>query len=95
MTAPLQHRWAASLMDTYGTPPTALVSGSGAVVVDADGREYLDLLAGIAVNALGHGHPAVTAAVTAQIGRLGHVSNLYIAQPPLELAEKLLAARSE
>ncbi len=92
MTAPLQHRWATSLMDTYGTPPAALVSGSGAVVVDADGREYLDLLAGIAVNSLGHGHPGVTEAVTTQIGRLGHVSNLYIAQPPLELAEKLLAS---
>lgn len=90
-TAALQDRWRASLMDNYGTPPLALVRGSGAVVTDADGRDYLDLLGGIAVNALGHAHPAVVAAVTEQVATLGHVSNLFVAEPPVRLAEELLA----
>lgn len=89
MTA-LRDRWQRSLMDTYGTPPLALVRGDGAVVVDEDGRRYLDLVAGIAVNALGHAHPAVVDAVTRQISRLGHVSNLFAAEPPVTLAELLL-----
>ena len=54
----LQARWEAVMMNNYGTPPLALVSGDGAVVTDADGRQYLDLLGGIAVNVLGHGHPS-------------------------------------
>lgn len=87
----LRERWSQSLLDTYGTPPLALVRGSGAVVVDDAGKSYLDLLAGIAVNALGHAHPAVVAAVTRQIGTLGHVSNFYAAEPPVALAELLLA----
>ncbi len=84
-------RWSASLMDNYGTPPLALVQGSGAVLTDESGREYVDLLGGIAVNALGHAHPAVVAAVTQQIATLGHVSNLFVAEPPVALAELLLA----
>ncbi|GAB1693004.1 acetylornithine transaminase [Krasilnikovia sp. M28-CT-15] len=80
-----------SLMDNYGTPPLALVAGEGAVVTDEDGRRYVDLLGGIAVNALGHAHPAVVAAVSQQIATLGHVSNLYVAEPPVALAELLLA----
>jgi acetylornithine/N-succinyldiaminopimelate aminotransferase len=87
----LIERWRQSMMDNYGTPPLALVSGSGAVVVDESGREYVDLLGGIAVNALGHAHPAVVAAVTRQVATLGHVSNLYVAEPPVALAELLLA----
>ncbi|KNB50880.1 acetylornithine aminotransferase [Streptomyces caatingaensis] len=83
-------RWRGAVMDTYGTPPLALVSGSGATVRDADGREYTDFLAGIAVNSLGHAHPAVVAAVSEQVARLGHVSNLYMAEPPVALAERLL-----
>ncbi len=83
-------RWQAAMMHNYGTPPIALVRGSGAEVWDADGRRYLDLLGGIAVNALGHGHPAVVEAVTRQISTLGHVSNLYITEPSLALAERLL-----
>lgn len=83
-------RWRASMMDNYGTPPLALVRGSGAEVWDADGRRYLDLLGGIAVNALGHAHPAVVEAVTRQISVLGHTSNLYLTGPPLALAERLL-----
>ncbi|HEY8451481.1 MAG: acetylornithine transaminase [Micromonosporaceae bacterium] len=86
----LLDRWQRSMMDTYGTPPLALVRGDGAVVVDEDGRRYVDLIAGIAVNALGHAHPAVVDAVTRQISRLGHVSNLFAAEPPVTLAELLL-----
>ena len=85
-----QQRWEASLLNNYGTPPITLVSGHGATVVDADGREYVDLLAGIAVNALGHAHPAVIAAVTKQMETLGHTSNLAISRPTVELAERLL-----
>ena len=92
MTAPLQQRWNAALMNNYGTPGLALTRGQGAMVYDADGREYLDLLGGIAVNALGHAHPAIIEAVTTQLSTLGHVSNLYISQPVVELAERLLAA---
>ncbi|MEH0985699.1 acetylornithine transaminase [Micromonospora sp. CPCC 205556] len=87
----LVERWNAAMMDNYGTPPLALVSGSGAVVVDEAGREYVDLLGGIAVNALGHAHPAVVAAVARQVATLGHVSNLFVAEPPVALAELLLA----
>ncbi len=83
-------RWQGSMMDNYGTPPITLVRGSGAEVWDADGRRYLDLLGGIAVNALGHAHPAVVAAVTRQISTLGHTSNLFGTEPPLALAERLL-----
>jgi acetylornithine/N-succinyldiaminopimelate aminotransferase len=83
-------RWAGSVMNTYGQPSIALVRGAGATVVDENGREYLDLLGGIAVNVLGHAHPAVVEAVTTQLGTLGHVSNLYASPPATELAEKLL-----
>ncbi|MBB1253831.1 acetylornithine transaminase [Streptomyces sp. OF3] len=77
-------------MDNYGTPPLALSHGEGARLWDADGREYLDFVGGIAVNALGTGHPAVVRAVSDQIATLGHVSNLYIAEPAVALAERLL-----
>ncbi|WP_432076787.1 acetylornithine transaminase [Streptomyces wuyuanensis] len=86
----LSQRWQGSMMDNYGTPALSLVRGDGARVWDADGREYLDFVGGIAVNALGHAHPAVVEAVTRQIGTLGHVSNLYVAEPPVALAERLL-----
>jgi len=91
MTAPLQQRWGASLMNNYGTPAVALARGDGAVVTDADGKQYLDLLGGIAVNVLGHAHPAVIEAVTRQIATLGHVSNLYINEPAVAVAERLLS----
>ena len=90
-TSDLQERWAHSLMHNYGVPKVALVAGDGAVVTDADGKQYLDLLGGIAVNSLGHRHPAIVEAVTAQLNQLGHVSNLYASPPVLELAERLLA----
>ncbi|MBA2554565.1 MAG: acetylornithine transaminase [Geodermatophilaceae bacterium] len=89
-TSDLTARWQSSLMDTYGTPKLVLVRGSGATVWDADGRVYLDLLAGIAVNALGHAHPAVVAAVSKQVVTLGHVSNFAVTGPVVELAERLL-----
>ena len=87
----LVDRWQQSMMDNYGTPPLALVKGEGAVLTGEDGRTYVDLLGGIAVNALGHAHPAVVQAVSQQIATLGHVSNLYVAEPPVALAELLLA----
>ncbi|HXS84728.1 MAG TPA: acetylornithine transaminase, partial [Mycobacterium sp.] len=77
------------MMNNYGVPPVALASGNGAVVTDVDGKSYLDLLGGIAVNVLGHGHPAVIEAVTRQMSTLGHTSNLYAAEPGLALAETL------
>jgi acetylornithine/N-succinyldiaminopimelate aminotransferase len=86
-----QQRYAASLMNTFGPPKRVLVRGDGAHVWDADGREYVDLLGGIAVNALGHAHPALVAAVTEQLQTLGHVSNFFTSAPQVELAEKLLA----
>ena len=85
-----QQRWQAVMMDNYGTPALELVRGEGATVFDADGTAYLDLVGGIAVNALGHAHPAVVRAVSEQVGTLGHTSNLYINPVGVELAETLL-----
>jgi acetylornithine aminotransferase len=87
----IKARYAAALMNTFGEPRLALVRGEGAHVWDEDGKEYVDLLGGIAVNALGHGHPALVAAVTEQLQTLGHVSNFFTSRPQVELAEKLLA----
>lgn len=86
-----QSRWGAALLDTYPAPPVELVSGSGATVTDADGNTYIDMLAGIAVNALGYAHPAVVEAVTQQVSTLGHVSNLFGSRPVIEAAEGLCA----
>jgi acetylornithine aminotransferase len=86
----LQQRWEAAMMNNYGTPQLALERGEGSYVWDTDGNRYLDLVGGIAVNVLGHGHPAVVAAVTEQITKLGHTSNLQINLPALTLAERLL-----
>jgi acetylornithine aminotransferase len=87
----LQHRYAASLMNTFGPPKLVLTKGEGPYVWDAEGVRYLDLLGGIAVNALGHAHPALVTAVTEQLGTLGHVSNFFATQPQVALAERLLA----
>ncbi|MBI3215958.1 MAG: acetylornithine transaminase [Mycobacterium sp.] len=89
-TAALQQRWSHVMMNNYGTPPLALATGDGAVVTDADGKSYLDLLGGIAVNLLGHRHPAVIEAVTTQLNTLGHTSNLYATEPGIALAEALV-----
>lgn len=88
--ATAQQRWQSALMNNYGTPQLELVRGAGAQVWDADGRSYVDFVSGIAVNALGHAHPAVVAAVSEQIATLGHTSNLYINPVTVELAEALL-----
>ncbi|UGY90450.1 acetylornithine transaminase [Streptomyces gobiensis] len=86
----LTQRWQGALMDNYGTPRVPLTHGEGARLWDAEGKEYLDFVGGIAVNSLGTGHPAVVRAVSDQIATLGHVSNLFIAEPPVALAERLL-----
>ena len=83
------NRWKKALQDNYGTPSIELVSGKGSQVKDSNGNVYLDFLAGIATNVLGHAHPAVVKAVTKQISTLGHVSNFYSHPNVLELAEKL------
>lgn len=88
--AELLHRYDASLLPVFGTPKRVLARGEGAQVWDVEGRRYLDLLAGIAVNALGHAHPDLVAAVRAQVGDLVHVSNVFTSEPQIELAERLL-----
>ncbi|MEU0246375.1 acetylornithine transaminase [Streptomyces sp. NPDC006235] len=86
----LTARWQNALMNNYGTPRLPLVRGEGTKLWDADGKQYLDFVGGIAVNALGHAHPAVVEAVSRQIASLGHVSNLFVAEPPVALAERLI-----
>ncbi|MFD8980636.1 acetylornithine transaminase [Streptomyces sp. NPDC059564] len=88
--AALTRRWQDAMMDNFGTPRLPLVRGRGARVWDAEGNEYLDFVGGIAVNSLGHAHPAVVRAVSEQVASLGHVSNLFIAEPTVRLAERLL-----
>ena len=90
-SAELSARYAGALMNTFGPPQRVLVRGDGCEVWDADGNRYLDLLAGIAVNALGHAHPTLVGAVTAQLSTLGHVSNFFATGPQVALAERLLA----
>jgi acetylornithine/N-succinyldiaminopimelate aminotransferase len=89
-TEQLQARFEAAVMGTYGVPPVALVRGEGCRVWDADGREYTDLIAGIAVSSLGHAHPAVTEAVTRQVHAIAHTSNLFLHEGEIALAERLL-----
>jgi acetylornithine/N-succinyldiaminopimelate aminotransferase len=91
VTATWVERYQGAVMDTFGPPKLVLVRGEGAHVWDADGKEYVDLLGGIAVNALGHAHPALVAAVTEQLTTLGHVSNFFTSAPQVELAERLLS----
>jgi acetylornithine/N-succinyldiaminopimelate aminotransferase len=86
----LSTRWDAVMMANYGTPPITLDRGAGVRVWDTDGRGYLDFVAGIAVSSLGHAHPAIIAAVTDQVGRLAHTSNLAIHEPGVRLAERLV-----
>ena len=83
-------RYAGALMNTFGPPKLVLTRGDGAHVWDADGREYVDLLGGIAVNALGHAHPRLVAAVTEQLQTLGHISNFFASAPQIALAERLV-----
>lgn len=83
------NRWKSSFQNNYGSPSIALVKGKGLVVTDADGKQYLDFLGGIATNILGHAHPAIVKAVTKQVATLNHVSNFYAHPNAVELAEKL------
>jgi acetylornithine/N-succinyldiaminopimelate aminotransferase len=86
----LDARWDAVMMHNYGTPPIALDHGSGVRVWDTDGRDYLDFVGGIAVSSLGHAHPSIIAAVTDQVSRLAHTSNLAMHEPGIRLAERLV-----
>lgn len=90
-TEALQKRFAAALMPNYGLPPVAISRGAGCLVWDLDGREYLDLIAGIAVSSLGHAHPAIVEAVSRQVAVVAHTSNLFLHEREVELAERLLA----
>jgi acetylornithine/N-succinyldiaminopimelate aminotransferase len=90
-TERLQERYEAALMPNYGTPPLALARGEGCRVWDADGREYTDMFAGIAVSSLGHAHPAITEAVSRQVATLAHTSNLFVHEGEVALAERLLS----
>ena len=87
----LKDRYAAVMMNAFGAPLRVFERGEGVHLWDADGNRYTDLLSGLAVNALGHGHPAVTAAITAQLGQLGHVSNFFASEQQVRLAERLAA----
>jgi acetylornithine/N-succinyldiaminopimelate aminotransferase len=89
-TEALQARWQQAMMPNYGTPPVGLDHGHGVYVWDVDGRRYLDFIAGIAVSSLGHAHPAIIDAVNHQVGRLAHTSNLFMHEPGIALAERLL-----
>jgi acetylornithine/N-succinyldiaminopimelate aminotransferase len=89
-TLDAQVRWDEVFMRNYATPPLVLVGGRGCRVTDIDGRSYLDLIAGIAVSSLGHDHPALVAAVSEQVARIAHTSNLFINPPALDLAERLV-----
>ena len=90
-TETLQKRFEAAFMPNYGVPPLAISRGQGCRVQDADGREYLDLIAGIAVSSLGHAHPAIVEAVSRQVAEVAHTSNLYLHEREIELAERILA----
>jgi acetylornithine/N-succinyldiaminopimelate aminotransferase len=87
--AELIDRYTGSVMNTFGPPSRVFVRGEGAYLWDVDGKRYLDLLAGIAVNALGHAHPQVLGAISAQLSTLGHVSNFFATPTQIALAEKL------
>jgi acetylornithine aminotransferase len=89
-TEALQKRFAAAIMPNYGIPPVAISRGAGCLVWDPDGREYLDLIAGIAVSSLGHAHPAIVEAVSRQVAELAHTSNLFLHEREIELAERLM-----
>jgi acetylornithine/N-succinyldiaminopimelate aminotransferase len=85
----LRDRFTDVMMPNYATPPVALVHGEGCTVTDEDGRDYLDLIAGIAVSSVGHAHPAVITAVSEQVATIAHTSNLFVNEPSVRLAERL------
>src|SRR5690625_6304950 len=83
-------RCSPGVMNTFGAPQRVLTRGQGVPVWDVDGKKYTDLLAGIAVNALGHAHPALVQTVQEQFSTLGHISNLFASEPQIRLAERLI-----
>ncbi|TLP64149.1 acetylornithine transaminase [Microbispora triticiradicis] len=85
----LRERFASAFMHNYGVPPVALARGEGCAVWDVDGRRYLDLIGGIAVSSLGHGHLALVEAVSRQVATLAHTSNLFLHEQEVLLAERL------
>ena len=85
------NRWSSVVQNNYGMPAIALVKGKGIVVTDADGKQYLDFLGGIATSILGHAHPSIVKAVSKQVATLSHVSNFYAHPNAVELAEKLVS----
>jgi acetylornithine/N-succinyldiaminopimelate aminotransferase len=89
-TQQLKDRYAAVMMPNYGVPELVLARGDGCVVTDADGNTYIDLVAGIAVSALGHAHPTLVSAISEQAAKLAHISNLYAHEGQVALAERLL-----
>lgn len=91
----LLERYGEVMMNAFGKPKRVLTRGEGVHVWDADGKQYTDLLAGIAVLALGHAHPTVTDAVTQQMGALGHISNFFASEPQIRLAERLVQHMGE
>ena len=90
ITTELQENAARYLMNTYTRLPLALERGSGCLVYDAEGREYLDCVAGIAVNILGHSHPDLVEAICRQARQLIHTSNLFYTDPQIQLAQRLV-----
>ncbi len=89
-TEALSERFEAAFMRNYGVPPVAIARGEGSTVWDVDGRRYLDFIGGIAVTSLGHGHPALVEAVSRQVAALAHTSNLFLHEPEVLLAERLI-----
>lgn len=86
----LLDRYDSVMMNAFGTPKRVFVRGEGIHLWDADGQRYTDLLSGLAVTGLGHGPAPVTAAIAAQLGQLGHVSNFFASEPQVRLAERLV-----
>ncbi|MFD1931836.1 acetylornithine transaminase [Nonomuraea mangrovi] len=91
----LYERFENAFMPNYGVPPLALARGEGTTVWDLDGRPYLDFIGGIAVDSLGHAHPALVEAVSKQVATIAHTSNLFLHEPEVLLAEKLLELLKE
>ncbi|MET9340530.1 acetylornithine transaminase [Nonomuraea sp. NPDC003804] len=91
----LYQRFENAFMPNYGVPPLALARGEGTTVWDVDGRPYLDFIGGIAVDSLGHAHPALVEAVSRQVATIAHTSNLFLHEPEVLLAEKLLELLKE
>ncbi len=91
----LSERWQGAFMPNYGLPPVVLARGEGSMVWDVDGNAYLDFIGGIAVSSLGHAHPALVEAVSKQVATLAHTSNLFLHEPEVLLAERLLGLLKE